>query len=335
MNGQNGRRRSCTIVRNKHFDVKESTEMLWRAISGIGTDDETIINVVASCNNAQRQEIKKQFEELYQKDLIKELKSELKIRFCVDFKQLLFALFKRPAVYDAGCLKGATKGLGTNERRLVEILLTRSPKELQAIREEYSRKFRTQLEDDVADDTSGDFRKFTFTLSRGKRAPSRVVDSEKAKDDASEINLSYTTLKGTDEPRFDLIGLCCTESYQQLKKTFEEYEKLTGKDITTLIENEFSGDVEEGLKWTVKCAHSVPEFFAERLHRSMEGLGTDNHTLIRIIVSRSEIDLAAIRDIYEEKYGKTLESRVKSDTSGAYKRLLKAIIRGNTNQDED
>lgn len=40
----------------------------------------------------------------------------MKIRFMVDFKQLLFALFKRPAVYDAILLKAATKGLGTNEK---------------------------------------------------------------------------------------------------------------------------------------------------------------------------------------------------------------------------
>lgn len=43
----------------------------------------------------------------------------------------------------------------------------------------------------------------------------------------------------------------------------------------------------------------------------MDGAGTDDAALIRIIVSRSEIDLGNIKDEYERAYNRTLLSRVK------------------------
>jgi annexin A7/11 len=51
-------------------------------------------------------------------------------------------------------------------------------------------------------------------------------------------------------------------------------------------------------------------FYANRLHKAMEGAGTNDTTLIRIIVNRSEHDLGNIKKAYEKQFNKTLYSAV-------------------------
>ncbi|CAK8673708.1 unnamed protein product [Clavelina lepadiformis] len=321
--------RRGTIFPSKDFDAAKAAQALWKAVDGIGTDETAIINIVSSCNNQQRQDIKQEFLKYYRKDLVKEFKSELQIRLAFDFKQLLLSLFMTPAEFDANCLKASTKGLGTDEKTLVEVLLTKTADELSHVRTQYMQKFKTSLEDDVADDTSGDFRKFVYPLSRAKRSSSHLVNSQKACDVAREIHTTFTEYRGTDTPRYDFIGFCCSENYRQIRTTIEEYEKLTGETITTFIDREFSGDAASALKSAVKCAYCMPGFLAERLHKSMDGISTNDDTLIRIIVGRSEVDLADIKKEFEAKYNKSLESKIKSHTSRHFKQLLLAIVRGN------
>ena len=47
----------------------------------------------------------------------------------------------------------------------------------------------------------------------------------------------------------------------------------------------------------VMCVRSRPQYFAEQLYKSMKGAGTDDETLVRIIVSRSEV-LIIIKKMY-------------------------------------
>lgn len=47
------------------------------------------------------------------------------------------------------------------------------------------------------------------------------------------------------------------------------------------------------------------------------------------MVSRSEIDLAHISEVYEQQYNISLKKAIKSDCSGSYKDGLIALVRGN------
>lgn len=65
------------------------------------------------------------------------------------------------------------------------------------------------------------------------------------------------------------------------------------------------------LNFLVESVQSMSAYFAKRLFKAMEGMGTDDATLIRIIVSRSELDLGSIKREFERLYDRTLLSAVK------------------------
>lgn len=56
---------------------------------------------------------------------------------------------------------------------------------------------------------------------------------------------------------------------------------------------------------------SPPAFFASRIYKAIKGMGTDDNTLIRVTVSRSEIDLNDVKQEFERMYNRTLLSAVK------------------------
>lgn len=89
------------------------------------------------------------------------------------------------------------------------------------------------------------------------------------------------------------------------------YQQDYGHGLDEAIKGEFSGDIRDGLLAIFQCTTNKVEFFASRLYKSMKGIGTNDKQLIRLIVTRSEIDLNDIKVAFERLYGKTLANWIK------------------------
>ena len=63
------------------------------------------------------------------------------------------------------------------------------------------------------------------------------------------------------------------------------------------------------------------EIFADKIKKAVKGLGTDEEMLSRALVSRCELDMGAIRDMYMTKYKVTLKEDIVDDTSGSYQKI--------------
>ncbi|XP_037542554.1 annexin A11a [Nematolebias whitei] len=312
-----------TIVDFPGADPLKDVEVLRKAMKGFGTDEQAIINLLGSRSNKQRVPLLKAYKTSYGKDLIKDLHSELS----GDFRKLVMATLKTPAQFDASQLHDAMKGAGTDEACLIEILSSRSNYEIKEINRVYKEEYKKKLEDAIQNDTSGHFCRLLISLAQGNRDERETVDIALAKQDAQALYAAGENKLGTDESKFNAI--LCARSKPHLSAVFYEYQKMCGRDIESSITREMSGDLESGMLAVVKCIKNTPAYFAERLYKSMKGLGTKDQTLIRIMVSRSEVDMLDIRQEYLKKYGKSLYTHITADTSGDYRKLLLKLCGGN------
>ncbi|XP_026552411.1 annexin A6 isoform X2 [Pseudonaja textilis] len=305
-----------------NFDPNQDAEALYNAMKGFGSDKEAILDLITSRSNKQRIEICQVYKALYGKDLIADLKYELTGKF----ERLIVGLMRPLEYFDAKEIKDALKGIGTDEKSLIEILASRTNQQIRALVEAYKDAYERDLEEDVIADTSGHFKKMLIVLLQGNREEDDVVSEDLVEQDANDLLEAGEQKWGTDEAQF--VYILGNRSKQHLRLVFNEYQKISGKSIEMSIRGELSGDFEKLMLAVVKNIRSTAEYFAERLFKAMKGLGTRDNTLIRIMVSRSEIDMLDIREIFRTKYEKSLHHMIESDTSGDYKKALLKLCGG-------
>lgn len=334
-------------------DVTEAacTE-LKEAMDGLGTNEAAIISVLCRFSNAQRRQLEPRYKQMWGKGLLDELKDELG----GNFEAAVVCMMTEPSLYDAQQLRAAIKGAGTDEATLIEILCARDNDEIEAIKAAYATlddDAGYDLEKDIEDDCSGYFRRLLVSLVNAAREdePARVwrwVDELSDEDEAQAVADVEALLAagpdqlGTDES--EIARVLCTRSPLQLRRTFELYKEMDGegKEIEQALAAELSGALEDGFISLVTYIRSPTLYFAKKIKAAIEGVGTNDESLIRIVIGRSEKDLAHIKHSYltmtmgeDGEEGETLQKAIKNDCSGDYKRLLIRVQQGDDDDYEE
>ena len=296
--------------------AQADAEALRKAMEGFGTDEAALIKICANRTNAQRQAIKHAYKSFYGRDLIADLKSELHGKF----EDAMVALFTEPIEYDCDQLREAMKGIGTNEDTLIEIIVSRNPAQIKAIIQKYKEKYNRNLEEDIKKETSGTLRHLLISLLQGSRGINPNPNVNQMAMIAQEIYKAGEAKLGTDESVFNKYF--CTLSPHELACMSQQYHKLTGHTILQAIDKEFHGDSKKALRTIVYATLSPSEYFATRVNDAIKGWGTKDHLLIRILITRDEVDMPQIKQYYKQLYGKDMVQAVKNDISGDYQKLM-------------
>ncbi|KAL5967627.1 Annexin A8 [Taenia solium] len=226
---------------------------------------------------------------------------------------------------DAEHLKRAMRGLGTNERAIIDILGNRTSAERMAIRDAYPSISSKTLHDALTSELSGKFRRFALLLIQ---SPWQVM-----------AEALYDAMKGAgtkERVLNEIIAGCSKDDIPQLKKAFEEVSG--GETLDDAIKGDTSGDYREALLLALAGQADEPQAMqlknltpstlsqvvnpglaetdAKELYACGEGRpGTAESRFMRPIVNRSFLQLNATNEAYNRAYGHPLIDAIKKETS--------------------
>ncbi|XP_055927703.1 annexin-B12-like isoform X1 [Argiope bruennichi] len=309
-----------TISPATEFNVENVVSRLRKAMRGIGTDEKVIIDILTGHSNSQRQIIKKKYKTIYGRVLEEDIKSELGGHF----EDVCLALLTPLAEYIVDSFYFAIKGLRTDEKCIIELLISLESMDLRYVKTVFKEKYNQDLDEFLISGLTGEIKSLVAMLITKEREFYVEVDEELAEADAQ--HMANASLSKTWKAEDFLISFLTTRNKPQLRAAVAVYEKITGHSFKQSIRNEFGGSVKHALLALVNCIENRPAFFASQLHDALNGPKTDDATLIRILVSRSEVDLADIYEWYHMKYDVDLCEAIYADTSGDYRTILLKIL---------
>ena len=296
------------------MSVQEAAELLNSALES-RNKDEAVLNVIQNTNLDRRLQICNYYAETYGKSLYSELKSKLNGYF----KNIAIHLFLHPITFVAKMLKKGLKGFSADETVVLEALTSHSQEELRQIEDAFKAETGKDLSKEIEKNFSGTLKKNLLNLLYTPRKVNHNPEKEKCEKLANLlVDVGEPNWAG-DENIFKEVFV--QSSPEELILIGRYYLKKTGNNMLDVIDQKLSGKTKTLLR-EILFNNIIPqELYAEKVYLAIKGLGTDNNLLNRVLVSRNEIDMDDIKEIYKQKYNVTMREDISGDTSGIYEKL--------------
>lgn len=300
----------------------EDAEQIRKACQGWGTDEKSLISVLAHRDAAQRRQIAETYESLYKENLTKRLESEIS----GDFEKAVYRWLLAPVEREAVLANiAAVKQKTIDYRVIIETAWVHSTEELLGIKRAYQGRFKRSMEEDVAAHSSGDLRRFLLAILGTYRYDGGEVDVGLALTEAKILKDAIAE-KEKAASVDEITRVLATRSRAQLIATFNKFKDEFGVTVTKNLDTHTQNDVIFAFRIAIRCIISPQKYFEKVLRTAANKAVADEDALTRVIVTRAERDLRQIKEKYFQRTNVTLDQAVGKATSGHYKSFLLALI---------
>lgn len=298
-------------------------DLLRKAMKGFGTDEKTLIRVLANKDPMQVNAIRTAYYNRHKRHLLNDVQSEVSGWF----EEALCAIIRGPLQQDVVLLRKGTDGPGTKEEILNDVLLGRSNADMNAIKQEFQKTYRTSLESVIKGELSMKTeRHFLMVLAANRNEESAPVVPQQIDQDVMDIYRATEGKTGTDE--LLVCSIFSQRSNAQIGAIAHTYKQKFTRDLETVIIKEFSGHMERALLHQLRTGTDRAMRDALLLEDAMKGMGTEDRLLVnRVIrVHWDRNHMMQVKGAYQHRFHKSVTSRIRGETSGDYERLMVACF---------
>ena len=278
----------------------------------IKKNEDSILEIITKTDLKTRIQISQYYKATYNDSLFDEITSKIG----GDFGYCAAQLFLSPLEF---CIHHLKKGLDKSNECTMEQLTSKTNDELILIEDTFNKMTGKDLKKEILKTYKGPVGNNLVNLWEIKRVINPNPDRKECEKYANILAKNNPNNWVEDENIFKDIFI--QRSPEELILIARYYLKITGNNLLDDIESKTKGNTKLLSKEILYNNIMPQELFAEKIYLSIKGFGTDEETLSRVLVSRSELDMSEIRDIYQKKYNNSLKEDINGDTSGTYQKL--------------
>ena len=275
-------------------------------------NEEAIYDLIVKTSLSDRISISRYYRGAFNSSLFSDIQSKIG----GDFGYLAAQMFLSPIEF---CLHHLKLGLKKDFETVLEILTSKTNDELKVIEKVYKLDTGNDLRNDIMKEYKGVIGKnlvLMFDTVRSNNSRLRKNECERL---AKLLVEKEPKLWVEDEKIFKDIFLM--KSPEELVLIARYYFNITGNNLAEVADKKLK-DKNQLLIKEILFNNIMPhELFAEKIYTSMKGIGTNEEKLSRALVSRCEIDMPLIREMYEYKYKTPMKEDIIGDNSGMYQKL--------------
>ena len=289
---------------------KNFAEKIYSNLNSKNKDD-IISEIIMNTDLDKRIEISNAYLQKYERDLYKDLKSNLN----GPFKELAINLFLPPEEFMSKMLKNALKGFQIDESIIYEIFTICTQEELKKVELAFKIETGIDLVQEIEKNFPLTIRKNLINLLNMKRnnegSPNKVQCERWAQN-----------LVDTNENSW--VPIFITKTAEELILIGRYYFKKTGESVMNAIEKRLTNKIRNLLREFIFNIIIPEELFADKIYHALRN--NNISILNRILVERNQIDMNEIKEVYKAKYRKELKDDIKNKTIGAHQKLCLHLV---------
>ena len=274
--------------------------------------DDIILDVTMSNNLQNRVALAQFYKTTYDTSLFDDIKSKIG----GDFGLCAALMFLTPLEF---CVYHLKIGLKKGNEVALEQITSKTPEELKIIEDAYRKDTGKELKNDITKAYSGAVGKNLlnlFTTPRVNNPKPKKQDCEKY-----ATILSQTEPKNWVEDENIFKEIFLQRSPEELILIARYFLKITGNNLIDIVDKKTKSKNQMLLREILYNNIMPHELFSEKINNAIKGAGTDEEKLSRVLVARCELDMPAIREMYQAKYKVAMKDDIFGDTSGSYQKL--------------